>query len=63
MGLRGTPEGWRSARREIRSAAGHIPIKVATRKTVLQELREGRSNVLFVIAHADSNTIFLPGVA
>jgi hypothetical protein len=65
MGLHGTPEGWRSARREIRSAAaaGHIPIKVATRKVVLQELREGQSNVLFVIAHSDSNAIFLPGVA
>jgi hypothetical protein len=63
MGLRGTPEQWRSARREIRSAAGHIPMKGATRKTVLQELREGKSNMLFLIAHSDSNAIFLPGVA
>ncbi len=63
MGLMGTASHWRSARQEITAAAGKIPIRVATKEAILEELRNGYSDVLFVIAHSDSNAIFLPGIA
>ena len=63
MRLRGRPQEWGSARRQIVSAAGQMPIKAVTKKDVLKEFHEGNSNILFVIAHSDSNAIFLPGVA
>jgi len=63
MGLTSTPKEWRSARDDIVSAVGNIPIKTATKKEILKEFAEGSSNVLFVIAHSDSKAIFLPGLA
>lgn len=65
MRLHGTSEGWRAAGREIREAAaeGRIPVRIATKKAVLKEFQEGQNNVLFLIAHSDSNSIFLPGLA
>jgi hypothetical protein len=62
MKLRGRPQEWRTAQQEV-SNAGRIPVRRATKMAVLREFEEGSSNVLFVIAHSDSNAIFLPGVA
>jgi hypothetical protein len=65
MGLHGTSDGWRSAGREIRKTAeeGRIPVRIATKKAVLKEFQEGENDVLFLVAHSDSNSILLPGVA
>jgi len=63
MGLNPTPQAWRSVKNDVLAASGKIPVRRATKATVLSELHRGNSNVLFLIAHSDSRYLFLPGLA
>ncbi len=62
MGLTSTPEEWSAAREQIREAAGNTLVQRATKESVIKEFREGTKDILFVIAHSDSQSIFLPGL-
>jgi hypothetical protein len=62
MGLTWKPKEWHAVSQEIASAAGSIPIATATKRGLINELETGNKDVLFIIAHSDSKSIFLPGL-
>jgi hypothetical protein len=62
MGLPARPKDWLTARQQIRAAANGISIHTATKPALIKELTEGNATFLLVIAHSDSNYLYLPGV-
>jgi hypothetical protein len=62
MGLPARPKDWLSARQTIRAAANGIPIHIATKPALVKELKDGTATFLLVIAHSDSENLYLPGV-
>jgi hypothetical protein len=62
MGLAPKPVAWQMARQEIASATQLIKRVRATKATLEGELKVGDSNILFLIAHSDSKSLFLPGL-
>jgi len=62
MGLSSTPDKWQDAKKQIIEAAGSTTIIPATKESVSTELSEGTKNVLFLMAHSDSQSIYLPGL-
>jgi len=62
MGLPSSPKEWKAVRQDIYSAIGKMTTEIATKKSLEKELGSGSKNVLFLIAHSDSESIFLPGL-
>lgn len=62
MGLTSSAKEWKTVRQDIHSAIGTITTEIATKGALEKELRSGSKNVLFLIAHSDSESIFLPGL-
>lgn len=62
MGLHWDVKSWQKARPEISRTEGAFATKNATKKAVEEELQTGSNNVLFLIAHSDSESIFFPGL-
>jgi hypothetical protein len=62
MGLPVSIKAWRDARKDIHDALGNIATKTANKDGLEQELRSGSKNVLFLMAHSDSESIYLPGL-
>jgi hypothetical protein len=62
MGLPASTKAWRDARKDIHDALGNITTETANKEGLQQELRFGSKNVLFLMAHSDSESIYLPGL-
>jgi hypothetical protein len=56
-------DGWLRERKTIETSAEEIGVPAirATKPALLDELKSGNKDVIFVIAHSDSQSIYLPG--
>lgn len=57
----GAPEQWAEANREISHASQGFQSSIATKQSLLEELRTGSSDVVVIYAHFDGNALHFPG--
>src|SRR5260370_24354807 len=62
MGLPSSQREGKALRHDIYSPIDKISTEIATKKSLDKELGSDSKNVLFLIAHSDSKSIFLPGL-
>jgi hypothetical protein len=64
LGVRGTPEEWRSLDQELQQESINWDGYRRTNKTdILKELGYGNADVILLFAHGSSHRLYLPGIA
>ena len=68
MRIEGSEEDWTAVNDRIRDVFSIVPQhpdtsiwQIAEKEHLLEELREGESNVVLIFAHSDGNRIYMPG--
>ena len=58
----GTGDDWLRVNKRINDAVKGVTVRVADKKTLLDEFQNGNSSVIFIYAHFDGKRLYLPGV-